>query len=129
MNDLLRKDVQWNWTEKQQKSFDTLKERFTTAPMLVMSDPTKKHKIECDASDYATGAVLSQLEENGLWQPIAFFSKSMLDAERNYDIYDKELLAIIKALKEWRHYVQGLPHPVETSGKCEVAIIATYSYK
>ena len=81
--------------------------------MLVMSDPTKKHKIECDASDYATGAVLSQLEENGLWQPIAFYSKSMLDAERNYDIYDKELLAIIKALKEWRHYIQGLPHPVE----------------
>jgi len=115
MNDLLRKDVQWNWGEKQQKSSDTLtEERFTTAPMLVMSDPTKKHKIECDASDYAMAqAVLSQLEENGLWQPIAYFSKSMLNAERNYNIYDKELLAIIKALKEWRHYIQGLPHPVE----------------
>jgi len=83
------------------------------APMLVMSDPTKKYKIECDASDYAIGTILSQLEENRLWQPIAFFSKSMLDAERNYGIYNKQLLAIIKALKEWRHYIQKLPHPVE----------------
>src|SRR5882757_5305197 len=54
------------------------------------------------------------MEDDGLWHPIAFYSKTMLDAERNYDIHDKELLAIIRSLKEWRHYVQGL---VDTDGK------------
>jgi len=78
-----------------------------------MVNEIKKHQIECDTSDYAIGAVLSQLEENRLWQPSAFFSKSMFDIERNYNIYDKELLAIIKALKEWRHYIQGISYSVE----------------
>jgi hypothetical protein len=95
MNDLLWKDVKWDWTEKQQDAFDELKSRFTSAPILVMPNIEKKMKIETDASDYATGAVLSQLMEDDLWHPVAYYSKSMNDAERNYDIHDKELLAII----------------------------------
>jgi hypothetical protein len=51
--------------------------------------------------------------EDGLWHPVAYYSKSMNDAERNYEIYDKELLAVIRALEEWRHYIQGATHPVE----------------
>jgi hypothetical protein len=113
MNDLLRKGVKWNWGEKQQKAFDELKERFTSAPILVMPDSEKKHKIEVDASDYATGGVLSQEMEDGLWHPVAYYSKSMNDAEHNYEIYDKELLAVIRALEEWHHYIQGATHPVE----------------
>jgi hypothetical protein len=60
--------------------------------------------VEVNASNVGTGAVLSQ-EQQGKWHPVAFMSKSLLDAERNYKIYDKELLAIIKALKVWRHYL------------------------
>jgi biotin-(acetyl-CoA carboxylase) ligase len=60
------------------------------------------------------GAVFSQLQEdNNEWHPIAFYSKSMDDAQRNYNIWDKEMLAIIRALEEWRHYILGLPKPVE----------------
>jgi RNase H-like domain found in reverse transcriptase len=61
----------------------------------------------------ACGAVLSQKSEDLLWHPIAYMSKSFIEAEQNYDIYDRKLLAIIRALEEWRHYLEGSPHPIE----------------
>ena len=65
------------------------------------------------ASDYATGAVLSQQTSDGETHPVAFLSKTLNVAERNYDIYDKELLAVVRALDEWRHYLEGGEHPIE----------------
>ena len=59
---------------------------------------------------YATGAVLTQLDSNGDRHPVSFISGAFSPAERNYEIYDRELLAIIRALNEWRHYIQGSPH-------------------
>ena len=76
----------------------------------MMPDKTKLFQIESDASKYATGAVLTQLDSNGDRHPISFISKSLSPTERNYDIYDRELLGIIRALEEWRHYIQGSPH-------------------
>ena len=64
-------------------------------------------RVEADASNFATGAVLSQQAKDGKWHPVAFFSKSLSEAERNYEIYDKELLAIMLALEEWRQYLLG----------------------
>ena len=61
-------------------------------------------RVEVDASNFGTGAVLSQ-EQNGKWHPVAFMSKTLTEAEKNYEIYDKELLAIIKALRLWRQYL------------------------
>ena len=72
----------------------------------------RKYKVEADSSDYATGAVLSQ-EQDGHWHPIAFLSRSLSDTECNYDIFDKEMLVIIQALEEWRHYLQGAKEPFE----------------
>ena len=74
-----------------------------------MYDPARPTEIEVDASNFATGGVLSQKCEDGLWHPVAFRSETMTAAERNYKIYDKEFLAIIRALEEWRHYLEGLP--------------------
>ncbi len=65
-----------------------------------------QYKVKADASDFATGAVLSQLQDKE-WHTIAFQSQSPSEAERNYDIYDKELLAIVRALEEWRHHLEG----------------------
>lgn len=110
---LLKKDVRWAWTENQQFAFDYLKRMFTTAPVLMMPDMSQQFIVECDASDFATGAVLSQEGDDGLIHPVAFFSKSLNDAERNYEIYDKELLAIIRALDEWRHYLEGASHKLD----------------
>ena len=103
MTSLLRKDAPWKWTQAEEESFKTLKDRFTNAPVLVMPDMNKQFIVEADASDFATGAVLSQKQDDGKIHPIAFMSKSLNDAERNYEIYDKELLAVIRALEEWRH--------------------------
>ena len=74
----------------------------------------KPFRIEADSSDFATGAVLSQVSPSDeKWHPVAFFSKSLSPVERNYEIHDKEMLAIIRSLQEWRHFVKGAEHQVE----------------
>lgn len=109
LNALTRKDQEFHWSPECEKAFNTLKRKFTSYPVLRMPDPTKPFQIEADASKSASGAVLTQLDDNGARHPIFFLSKSFTDAEKNYQIYDKELLAIIRALVEWRHYIQGSP--------------------
>src|SRR6266699_1125532 len=75
-----------------------------------MADQTRPFQIECDASKYTSGAVLTQTDGNGDRHPCAFISKTFSPTERNYEIYDRELLSVICALGEWRHYIQGSPH-------------------
>jgi len=75
-----------------------------------MPDHSRPFQIETDASKYATGAVLSQLDSNGDRHPVAFYSKTFSPAEQNYNIHDRELLAIIRALEAWHHYIQGSGH-------------------
>ena len=79
----------------------------------MMPDQTKPFQIETDTSKYASGAILTQTDMNGNQHLIAFLSKTFTETERNYDIYDQELLAIIRALTEWRHYIQGSGHTTE----------------
>ena len=110
LNDLTKKDKKFEWEIACQQSFDTLKRRFTEEPVLLMPDPAKPFQIESDASKVASGAVLTQLDSNGDRHPVAFMSKTFNDTERRYEIYDRELLGIIRALKEWRHYIQGSEH-------------------
>ena len=81
--------------------FDTLKEHFTTALVLVFLDLDCKFCLESDASDYATGAVLS-IEKDGIWHPVAFSSHSMTPQEPNYLVADKEMLSVIQVLEQWR---------------------------
>ena len=82
-------------------------------PVLKMPDQNAPFAIATDASKHATGRVLMQEDTNGDWKPCAFLSHSLNPAERSYDIYDRELLGVICALKEWRHYLHGSPHPVK----------------
>jgi hypothetical protein len=70
-------------------------------------------RLEVDASGYATGGVLLQKLDDDRWHPVVFRSQSMIDVERNYEIYDKEMLAIIRALEDWQHYLEGLPQPFD----------------
>jgi RNase H-like domain found in reverse transcriptase len=84
-----------------------MKKKFMEEPVLLMPDRSKPFQIESDASKVATGMVLTQLDSNGDQNPIAFLSKTFSETERKYEIYDRELLGIIGALKEWRHYIQG----------------------
>ena len=110
LNALLKKDTVFQWTEETQQSFDSLKQKLTSSPVLIMPDQTRPFQIECDASKYALGAVLTQQDNNGDRHPVVFLSRTFNKTEWNYEIYDRELLAIIWALEEWRHYIQGSGH-------------------
>jgi len=105
--DMVKKDKKWKWTERQERAFKELKERFTKEPVLAAPDIDKQMRMEVDASDYATGEVLSMECEDGLWRPVAFLSKSLNETERNYEIHDKEMLTIIRGLEAWRHLLEG----------------------
>ena len=113
LTQLTRKDIDWEWGNEAQTAFDEIKNAFISAPILVMPDPSKPMRIETDASDYAWGSVLSQLEEDGLWHPTSYISKSLTEVERNYDVHDKELRAVIGSFEAFRHYVEGAKHTVE----------------
>jgi len=80
---------------------------FTTEPVLAILDIDKEMRVEVDALDYATGGVLSTKCKNGKWRPVAFISKSLNVTECNYEIHDKEMLAVIRCLEAWRHYLEG----------------------
>ena len=84
-----------------------MKEQFTKKPVLAAPDIDKKMRMEVDASDYVTGGVLSMECKDSLWRPVAFLSKSLNKTERNYEIHDKEMLAIIRGLEAWRHLLEG----------------------
>ena len=108
MNVLMRKDMKWRWEGEEQAAFDELKKAFMTRPVLAAPDLDKEFRVKADASNYVTGGVLSMKCSDNLWRPVAFISKSLSDTERNYEIHDKEMLAIVKCLEEWRHFLEGM---------------------
>jgi len=77
-----------------------LKQKITTQPVLVLPRREGKFRVKVDVSGHAIGGVLSQ-EQEGKWKPVAFLSRTISSAERNYKIYDKKLLAIVEALDKW----------------------------
>ena len=108
MTDLLKKDVPFVWTEKQQAAFEKLKTLLTTTPILALPSPDYPFHMYTDASDFAMGGVLMQDQGQGL-RPVAFSSKKLSAAEQRYDIYEKEAMSQIYHLKQWRCYLQGAP--------------------
>ena len=105
--------VPWKWTHDQDRAFTRLKQALTSAPTLAMPDEERPFRVETDASDFAIGAVLSQKGPDNIWHPVEFYSRSMSPAERNYQIYDKEMLAVREALLEWRQYLLSANSPTE----------------
>lgn len=114
LTQLTKDDVKFAWGAEQQRAFDALKEAIRTGPVLALPDPTLPYVVHTDASGFAVGAVLSQKQSDGALRPLAFLSKKMLDAETRYPTHEKELLAIIHALRSWRHYLYGRKFTVYT---------------
>jgi hypothetical protein len=110
---LTRKDAPFAWTTDCQLAFEALKKAFITAPALRTYDWSLKTVVEVDASNWASGGCLSQVGPDGELYPVAYFSAKHSAQECNYDIYDKELLAIIKALEEWRPELEGSEEPFQ----------------
>ncbi|CAI7875223.1 unnamed protein product [Closterium sp. NIES-53] len=106
LTDLLHKDMNFVWGEEADAAFQELKIFLVSPPVLRIADQSRPFEVVTDASDFAIGAVLLQDFGNGL-QPIAYESRKLQAAERNYSIHDKEMLAIIHAFKLWRCYLVG----------------------
>jgi len=102
----------WEWGDEEQQAFDKLRTKLTKAPVLVYFDPLAPTKIETDASKSVCSGILSQQCPDGKWRPGEYRSKTMSDAECNYDIHDKELLAIVQAFHEWKRDTRGNPKPI-----------------
>jgi len=101
----LKEKADWKWGDKQQKAFQELKNSITKEPRLALLQRKGLYRVETNASGYAIGGVLSQQQKDGKWKPVAFLSRTIMLAERNYKIYDKELLAIMECLEKWRQYL------------------------
>jgi len=100
----LKGKKEWKWEEEHQKTFEELKEKIMSQLVLSLPKREGKFRVEMDASGHAIGGVLSQ-KQDGKWKPIEFLSRTMQPAERNYKIYNKELLVIVEALAKWRQYL------------------------
>jgi len=95
LHKLLRKNINFTWTNDAQSAFDCLKSKFVSAPILIHPSRDLPFIVETDSSNFAIGAILSQVSpKDNMVHPVAFFSRSLNGAEKNYPIYDKELLAI-----------------------------------
>ncbi|SJL04347.1 uncharacterized protein ARMOST_07713 [Armillaria ostoyae] len=105
-------NVEWTWGTAQNQVFQQLKKQMAEDVILAIPNGTGHFRVEADTSNGAIGAVLSQ-EQEGKWRPVAFMSKALTATERNYEIYDKELLAIMLALSEWCHYLMGTLEDME----------------
>jgi len=101
----------FSWGNEQEEAFEELKRRFTTAPILAHFYPETETVVQTDASDFALGCVLSQFLDRKL-HPVAFHSQKLSPAKRNYEIHDKELLAILEAFTEWKCYLAGADKPI-----------------
>ena len=104
---LVRKEQKWKWEKEQEEAFGKLKKVFMTEPVLAILDIDREMRVEANASDYAMEGVLLLKCEDGKWRLVAFISKSLNATERNYEIHDKEMLAVIRCLEAWRHYLKG----------------------
>jgi hypothetical protein len=113
LNNLLKKGVKWAWEKAEQEAFDKLKKQVTEEPVLMQPDQKKQFEIEVDTSNYAIGAVLMQKGEKDILHPVAFFSKTMNDVQRNYDVYNRELLALVETFRHWRHYLHSAAQKVK----------------
>ncbi len=98
----------FRWSDAAEAAFAKLKSRFVSAPILITPDPSRQFVVEVDASEVGVGAVISQRSPtDDRVHPCAFLSHRLSPAERNYDIGNRELLAVKLALEEWRHWLEG----------------------
>jgi hypothetical protein len=109
---LTKKEVPWLWNDTAQQAFEQLKPAMISEPILQHFDPDRTLTREPDASEYTIGAVCSQPDNSNVLHPLGYFSRKLKDAELNYDIHDKELLAILEALNKWSTYCKSTKHSI-----------------
>ena len=112
--ELVRKSTTFEWDERRQAAFDALKGALTSPPVLRRPDPSQPYLLHTDWSPIAIGAVLSQISpEDGEEHPIAFGSRLLHGAERNYSATEGECLAVVHFVEHWRAYLHGAQFEIE----------------
>ena len=112
LNELTRKGAQFQWGQKEQLAFETLRTKLISEPILRQPQLHQQFEIEVDASGFAIGAVLMQRDPEGKRHPVAYFSATLTEVEQNYDIFSLELYAIVRALQHWRAFVARSPETI-----------------
>jgi len=120
LTELTKAHARFTWGDAEQKAFDTLRTALVSKPVLAFPDQDKPYTLTTDASNVGIAAVLSQPDEHGNLRPVAYASKKLTDAERNYHSTEKEALAIVWALRAFRTYLLGAELTVETD--CQAAV-------
>jgi hypothetical protein len=113
LNNLLKKGANWTFRNAKKMVFEKLKKLICKEPVLIQTDQTKPFEVKVDTSNYAVGAVLMQQDEKNILHPVAFFSKTMNEVQRNYDVYNRELLGLRKMFRHWRQYLHQAAHKVK----------------
>ena len=113
MTHLIKKDISFEWITECQSAFNALKKAFISDVILHHYNLNLKIVVKTDTSDYVSEGILSQYDKNDVLHPIAYFFKKHNPAECNYEIYDKELMAIIRAFEEWRPELEGSTYPID----------------
>jgi hypothetical protein len=114
----MKKNLQFEWTKKQQMAFERLKTLMCAKPVLKQPDYNKTFTLSTDASGYGIGAVLAQDGQpdpktgKPCMHPVMYYSLTFTPTERNYDVYQRELLAVVKALKNWRPHLVATKRPI-----------------
>ena len=111
LNKLTKRGAAWEWDKSQKTAFESLKQLLTSSPVLTMFDPDAETVLEADSSGYAIGGVVSQVDNKGRLRPAGFFSRKLSPAEANYEIHDKELLAILATIKHFRGELRSVSRP------------------
>ena len=112
LTNLQKKDTPFVWDDKCESAVWTLKNRVTSDPVLWQPNHNRPFILEVDASQYATSAILWQEDDKGKKRAIGYDSSTLSDAERNYPIYDRELLAMVRGLENWRYLLAGTKSPI-----------------
>src|SRR5258708_7359461 len=113
LNHLCKKSTTWHFGAEEAKAFQNLKKAFGSTPVLAHWAPDLPMMVEMDTSNCAIAGILSVTTEDGEIRPVAFYSRTLQSAERNYDMHNKELLAIYEAFKSWHHYLEGLAKTID----------------
>jgi hypothetical protein len=112
LTELTKKSSIWNFTSAARNAFNALKAEFIKSPVLAHFDPLQPCTLATDASDFAISGVLQQPDSNGFLHPVAFYSRKLTPSEINYDVHDKELLAVVDSFRDMRAWVLGSPVPI-----------------
>ena len=124
LNHLLCKSVTWKWSAECQKAFDELKTQLASSDVFVHYDPSRSLKLDCDASSYGVGAVLSHVFPDGLERPVAYASRTLTQSERGYSQLEKEALSLVYGVNKFHQFIYGRPFTLVTDHKPLMTILS-----